>query len=93
MITIIAACVVFAGYLVIAWKLDRIDRHMVDTADRYFSMQEAYRKAERAHNLMAEKLEHVERHFVYSPVNEPVALPTVDEETAQAVKPKRKRSR
>lgn len=93
MTAMLAALIVFAGYLVVAFKLDRVAKHMTDTADRYFSMQEAFRKAERAYTVLAGKVEHMEAHFTYPPVTGPVPLPGVDEETAPEPKAKRSRKR
>jgi len=92
MIAILAACVMLAGCLVVAFKLGRIDRYLQVTEDRYFTMQEEFRKAGRAFNVLGEKVDHVAQHFVYPPITDPVGLPSLDDETPVA-KPKKHRRR
>lgn len=90
-VLVLCSCAVFAGGLVVAFKLDAVRRSIEATGDHYFSMQRAFGGMERAGNELAGKVDHVAAHFSYPPVTDPVPLPSIDDETA--AEPRRKRSK
>lgn len=91
MVELVSAAAILAAAFYVGFKLDRLLKATEATGDRYFTMQEAYRKAERAYEGLAGKVDHMASHFSYPPVTDPVPLPSIDDETA--AEPRRKRGK
>lgn len=92
MTELLCCCVMFAAFIIVALKLDKLARSNRDLAERYFFVEESHRRMERAANLNEEAVKGMMAHFTLPPVSEPLPLPPVeDAEPTHTGKRKRKR--